>query len=224
LLISIIALLLVLLPAATSAQGFDACFGLTAADCEELNAASQNLAVFAMSNESFTVEFDIASNVTGLPEETAGATTGTFNANGAIDFVLSGNGSIPVTLGAAMSAEFGLGDMLTTLPVELRLVDDYVYLLNPMVGTWQGANLAESMSDPAFAEQLESMNPLSEDSPMAESMPDMESLMALTTLLDLPGLITYVREGNDFIFTVDVTALGQLSSPEHADKLAALTA
>jgi len=226
LLISVLVLLLVILPAATNAQEFDTCFGLAEADCAELNAASLNLANFAASSQSFTVEFDIQASASGLPQEEAGATSAAFNADGAIDIVMGGNGTLPFSLGAIMNAEFGMDGAMESLPVELRLVDDFIYFLNPTTGAWQGANLAETLSDPEFAEQLEQFGQLGSDDggDVTGMMPDAETMALVTSVLDLPGLITYVRVENDFIFTLDLTVLGLLGTPEYADKLATLTA
>jgi hypothetical protein len=218
LLISVLVLLMVILPAATSAQ--DTCFGLAEADCAELQAAGANLTTFFTSSESFTVEFDIALNASGLPEETAGATSGAFNADGAIDVVMGGNGTIPVNIGGVINSEFGMDGAMESFPIEFRLVDDFMYFLNPMSGAWQGANVSEELSDPAFTEQLDQVMGSGE----ASGMMDAETMAILASVLDLPGLITNTRDGDNFVFTLDLTVLGLLGTPEYTEKLATIQA
>jgi hypothetical protein len=220
LLISVLVLLMVILPAATNAQDFDTCFGLAEADCAELNAAGANLATFFTSSESFTVEFDIALNASGLPEETAGATSGAFNADGAIDVVMGGNGTVPVNIGGVINSEFGMDGAMQSMPIEFRLVDDFMYFLNPMTGAWQGANVSEELNDPAFTEQLDEVMGSGE----ASGMMDADTMAILASVLDLPGLITNTRDGDNFVFTLDLTVLGLLGTPEYAEKLATIQA
>jgi hypothetical protein len=222
LLISVLVLLMVILPAATSAQDFDTCLGLAEADCAELQTAGANLATFATSTQSFTITFDVALNASGLPEEEAGASSGAFNADGAIDVVMGGNGSIPFTIGGVINSEFGMDGAMQSMPIEFRLVEDFMYILNPMSGAWQGANVAEEFSDTDFSTQLEELNPMG--SGEAGSMMDAETLSIVTSILDLPGLVTHVRDGDNFIFTLDLTVLGLLGTPEYADKLATIQA
>ena len=217
LLISLLVALMVIMPAATSAQDLDTCFNLSDEDCAVIDEASLGLAFFAMSSESFSIEYDLSFSATGLPEETAGATSAAFDSSGAIDIVLSGNGAIPVTLGALFENDFGMGEMMMSLPFEIRLVDDYVYFLDPMSGDWQGFNLAAEMEDPEFGEQLDGIMGGGDS-----GMPDVESLLAISVLFDLPGFVDYTRDGDDFIFTMDLTALGTLADPANADKLAAI--
>jgi hypothetical protein len=222
LLVLIIAILLVMMPVATNAQDLDPCFGLAETDCSELNLAGQNLALFALSNQSFTVAYDLKFTTTGLPEGQAPASSVTFNSNGAVDVVIGGGEALPVTIGAAASADFGFGDMMQNEAVELRIVDDFVYVM--MGEVWRGASLSEVASNPGgIVEEIESRAPFSMEEISAQ-MPDPATLMAFTTVLDLPGLISHVREGNDFIFTLDLTALGQLADPANADKLNELVA
>jgi hypothetical protein len=220
LLISVLVLLMVILPAATNAQDFDTCFGLAEADCAELQAAGANLTTFFTSSESFTVEFDIALNASGLPEETAGATSGAFNADGAIDVVMGGNGTIPVNIGGVINSEFGMDGAMESFPIEFRLVDDFMYFLNPMTGAWQGANVSEELNDPAFTEQLDQVMGSGE----ASGMMDADTMAILASVLDLPGLITNTRDGDNFVFTLDLTVLGLLGTPEYAEKLATIQA
>jgi hypothetical protein len=220
LLISVLVLLMVILPAATNAQDFDTCFGLAEADCAELQAAGANLTTFFTSSESFTVEFDIALNASGLPEETAGATSGAFNADGAIDVAMGGNGTIPVNIGGVINSEYGMDGAMESMPIEFRLVDDFMYFLNPMTGSWQGANVSEELSDPAFTEQLDQVMGSGE----ASGMMDAETMAILASVLDLPGLITNTRDGDNFVFTLDLTVLGLLGTPEYAEKLATIQA
>jgi hypothetical protein len=224
LLISVLVLLLALVPAAANAQGFDTCFGLAEADCAELNAAGANFTTFAMSSQSFTIEFDIQAQASGLPQEQAGATSAAFSADGALDIVMGGNGTMPITLGAILNAEYGMDNAMESMAFELRLVDDFIYILNPMTGAWQGANLADAMADPEIGGQIEQMNPMNADSDFAGMIPDAETIKVISSILDLPGLITHVRDGNDFIFTLDLTVLGLLGTPDYADRLATLTA
>lgn len=220
LLISVLVLLLVILPAATSAQDFDTCFGLAEADCAELQAANANLASFATSSQSFTIEFDIAFNATGLPEESAGASSAAFNSSGSFDVVMGGNGTVPFTVGGVINAEYGMDGAMQSMPIEFRLVDDFLYFLDPMSGAWKGANVSEEFNDPEFTQQFDQV--LSGEA--ASSVMDAETMAIVSSILDLPGLITNVRDGDNFILTLDLTVLGLLGTPEYADKLATIQA
>lgn len=52
-------------------------------------------------------------------------------------------------------------------------------------------------------------------------MPDMETLMPLLAILEVPGLMNYERDGDDFVFTIDLSVL---ADPENAELLAEIDA
>ncbi|MDQ7024087.1 MAG: hypothetical protein Q9P44_00865 [Anaerolineae bacterium] len=238
LLLIFVVLSLMIVPATISAQdmpdmGF--CFGLDEADCTALASAWDNMDSLVEADSSFTVDYEVAFLMSGLSEDLPlplpegstdlldSASSVVFNSSGAIDLVLDENGE-PQALGAVLDIEFGEADSeLETIPIEIRVVDGYLYLLNPETETWVGLDLEVAASDDGLMAGLEGLpfNPMTGDFDMnlLDELPDMSQMgdIDIEALLALPGLISHVREGDDFIFTIDFTALAALLEPENAD-------
>lgn len=239
LLIIFAVLLLMILPATIGAQDIsetEICFGLDEADCLFLDSASDNMDSLSEAGSSFTLEYDLDFSMSGLteelplplPEEFMGLLDGqssfAFVSSGAVDIVIGDDGE-PETFGAVLDIAYGEADSdeLVAVPVEMRMVDNTLYMLNPESGTWQGASLDIGETDVELMAEIESMpiNPMTGElnTGMTDMIPDTETLHSidLAGLAELPGLATQVREGDDFILTIEFSALSELLEEENAE-------
>lgn len=222
----LVALLAAMFVGAVSAQDempFDPCFGLSADDCAYINDASA-ADMGAINNLTFTM--DIAFSATGIPGATPEDPTSslTFNLNTAIDIVEGQNPALPVNAGGVINVDFNDGMSGDSLAIDLSLVDGIFYILDPTTGQYQGIDLVAAMSDPTFLEQfgLDATAPdlgLGAMTGMDMSNMDMEALASLVDLVNLPGLITYTRDGQVFTFTIDLTTMAILLTPEYEEQL-----
>ncbi len=211
--------ILMLLPAVASAQELDPCLGLSEADCELINAATENtLATVDSFVQTFSIDFSL-SDGTG--------TNVTFNLQGSGP-VMGMSGSNPM-FGAVMDVQFSTPDGDGSAQVEARLLDGVMYVRDTATEAWQSINLNETMTafnDPAAMGSLfESaglpINPamLTGGGSGEMSEEDQAAMMAMMgvmgqamTLVQTPGFLGYVRAGDDFTFTMDFLPL--LNNPE----------
>ena len=232
--------LLMILPAAAQEAELDEramCFNLSEADCDVIANANNNLGSLKDEGASFTVTYDIDLELAGLSEEMPlplppevmammeGRSSVALDSSGTVD-ILFGAEEQPQAVGAVLDVAIGeVGDDLTPMSLEVRMVDNYLYILNPETQAWQGANLEEAAmeaeaTEEADAEQTEEaattpMNPVMG----AMDMMDMSALenIDVAALAGLPGLINHVRDGDNFTLTVDLNALSGLLEPEYAE-------
>lgn len=203
---------------AQAQEGFDLCFGLAEADCAAINAASANGIGDA---ESFTLDLSIDLAVDNIAEE--GMTAFTFAMDGALDFAMSDSET-----GVAMAGAFDLsfsqnGGDVTEQTIELALVDDFAYFNVDGEG-WQSVDLMRLIEDETFTAQLDAFGVDADtgeiDEAMMEDLPvDPMALMPLLQILDLPGFLNYERMGDDFVFTIDLSALQALLEEENEELL-----
>jgi len=209
----ILALMLSLIPAVTAQ---DLCFGLSAEDCAAIDEATMTTLTTA---NSFNMDFSIDFAVTGTPD-------GDFNfdltGSGplAID-MMAGEGSIPVNMDLTMDVAFdGMGENGSGT-VGFMIVDGIAYV-NPGDGSWMGVDILQAMEDPSVTGGLP-VDPAALAEGDFSGLPvDPTAFMgvaeSLPALLEIPGAITYVRNGDVFSFDLDFAAIA--ASPEFADILA----
>lgn len=202
-------------------MGIDLCFGLSEEDCAAIDAASANGIGEAT---TFTQTQSIEFTLTGLPapEEAADAPTEiSFSQSGSVDIDLNGAGTLLSYNAAASFTLSGSGPEATfsDMLIEIRLIDDVLYVKNlgSLIGDmeieaeWSSIDLAALMGDPAISAALPTDDTGDLDlEALPVELPDVESLFVLLDIINLPGLIAYERAGDDFVFTVDLTALAAL--------------
>lgn len=222
--ISILALVLVLSGAAVSAQdGPDACLGLSPEDCQLINTATMNTLASA---QSFSQNWEINFSVTGVPDSPPVS----FNATGTGPVVLDMNAtgdSIPLSFQQDISVDISSPDGNQTGTLVATLVDNIFYI--EMDGQAQGFDLMEAMNA-AESGAFDGMLPVNPAEVMEDPTAalgedvDMEAMMGLTSelaaLSEVPGFLTYTRDGNTFNFTADLVAL--ISAPEFTEAMNAI--
>lgn len=209
--------MLLLVGGIVSAQDFDPCFGLSADDCAVINDASANGIGDAT---AFTLEVSIEFSADNIPDELLTSTT--FSLVGAIDIA-----EAPDTeLGVEMAGAFDISATENGEPVdgmgtlEVRLVDDVIYIVDPE-GEAVSVDVLALLESDAVDAQLGALG-LGDDAD-ADAMDDLPvdttQIFALLDILNLPGLLNYERAGDDFIFTVDLSALQALLEEDNAELL-----
>lgn len=216
-LLSLAAISMLVFGSVANAQDFDLCFGLDAADCDAIAAAGVGDAT------SFTIDYSIDFSLGGLAAVGAPQDTFSFVNDGTIDLAEGTNPVLPIEAGFSATAQFDdlVGVGVNDVALEARLLDGTFYLQNPLDSTWAAIDVLELMSSPEFGEALEDLpfDPMSGDLGDVEGMPDMNAILSLLDLIELPGLVSYVREGNTFVFTIDLTVLQLLTTPEYEEEL-----
>lgn len=201
--------MLLLVGGVVSAQDFDPCFGLSADDCAVINDASANGVGDAT---AFTLEVSIEFSADNIPDELLTSTT--FSLVGAIDIAEAPDSE----LGVEMAGSFDISATENGEPVdgmgtlEVRLVDDVIYIVDPE-GEAASVDVLALLESDAVDAQLDALglgDDAGADDAMDELPVDMAQIFALLDILNLPGLLNYERAGDDFIFTVDLSALQAL--------------
>lgn len=230
--VTFVALMMLVMGSVVQAQdmGMDPCFGLAQADCDEINNAFVGtLGALAAGSATVTIDADVS--LSGVPD----TEDFTLDSTTTLDILQGTNAVIPVDMGLALNAEFvdlvGLG--LTSTTIEARLVDGVGYLQDPTgSGMWFALDLVAAQDSPLITQQLEGLpidpeaaaaGDLSALEDLGVDVPDMEALLSLLSLLELPGLITYERAGDVYTFTIDLSVLALLNTPEYEEELNTLT-
>jgi hypothetical protein len=193
------------------AQELNPCFSLSEDDCALIGEASLNTATFLSGVESFSVDVEMSLALDNVPDSEPIS----FDVSGTIDIIMNANATVGINayglLDVAMEAE---GDSMEAA-LEFWIVDDVFYFINPDDEGLYSIDLAAVMEEMDFESLIEdaASNPTEA---LGGGMLEEEGLEALTELLALPGLLDFVRDGDDFIFTVD---FGVLADPENEEVL-----
>lgn len=190
----------------------DTCFGLAEADCTAIADA------YAASDyTSFYQTFSIDFSITGVPDLAL-----SFSVTGEGPFALDETQAFGIQMMMPMQVSFSTPEESASGMVEVRFVGDNMYLFNENDG-WGVINVDYLLS--AGTDQLgvlgdfgidpEALLPMpgeDMDGDMGDAGDAMDALGGLPefdlgAFLDVPGFITYVREGDTYIFTTDITAL-----------------
>jgi hypothetical protein len=211
--------ILMLLPAVASAQELDPCLGLSEADCDLINTATENtLATVDSFVQTFSIDFSVDDGT---------GTSLTFNLQGSGP-VMGLSGGNPM-FGAVMDVQFSSPDGDGSAQVEARLIDGVMYVRDTATEAWQSINLNETtaaFNDPNAVSGLLESAGLPFDPALLTgggsgemSEEDQAAMMAMMgvmgqamTLVQTPGFLGYVRAGDDFTFTMDLLPL--LNNPE----------
>lgn len=218
-LVVVLVAMLAMMSGIASAQ--DDCLGLAEEDCAVIMAATANGLGDAT---SVTIAYDFELNAEIV--EAAGTSAMMLSSEGTID-ISEGMSMIPLNVGGQVSVAFAEdGAEPFPIPVEFRLVDDVVFF-ELMGSGWQGLNLMEIATDPTFTGALEdqiSSIPFAGGLTGSEggAMMDPEMMMGLMGLMQIPDLLTYERVENDFVLTLDLTALHALDDPAYEETNAAI--
>lgn len=198
----------------------DPCLGLSADDCAVINDASANGLNGA---ESFTMDLSIIFSAGNIPDESMSAVT--FSQIGVMDVATNEASMIGSDIAGSFDVSFSQndGDLEEQL-IEFIIVDDILYF--SMEGEWLSVDITRFLEDEGLQAQLEGfgLNPEdlmgADDGAMADDLPvDIEGLLPLLDVLNLPGFLNYERMGDDFVFTVDFSALQALLEEDNAELL-----
>lgn len=205
-----------------NAQELDPCLGLAAEDCTAINEAYASLD----SINSFSFEYSIDLSVTGILESAElGTDAITFTNSGsgtlAVDMAAMGTATIPASMDVIMTSSWsGFGAEFpdaTDVLSEFRVVDDVIYLGDGS-GTWLSIDATESTDMGAATLGFDPAD-LAEDPEALDQAFGMAA--GFLPLLNVPGFLTYTRDGDVYTFNADVTTL--LQSPEFAAALEGLS-
>jgi hypothetical protein len=198
---------------AVYAQELNPCFSLSADDCAAIEEATANTSTFFDDTSSFTIDLNVSFEAADIPGEDGETTSFSYAQVGAIDLVENTESEIGINAYGSFDIEASDGSEDMAFTIEFWVVDDMAYFTDPEGGLYsidlvrlmEEGDFSASMSDPAEA---------MEDLPF-----DMEALAPLFSLAALPGLLDHTRDGDDFVFTID---LGALTDPANAEAVAAI--
>lgn len=197
-------------------QAQDTCFGLSASDCAVIDGAFGNAFVVA---QSFKIDYSIDFSVTGVPDGNL-----TFNHTGSGPVAIDMMGGFPLKLDLSTNTSWNSPDGPGSGPADLRVVDGILYLFDG--SAWMGINLLEAMENPDFADSLGlPFDPTNPEAALGaldglDEVMTPELMTAVMGLLETPGFLTHVRQGDTFVFTMDLSAA--MSSPSFTQALTAI--
>jgi hypothetical protein len=183
-----------------SAQESD-CLNLSADDCAYLNTAIANGA--AALGSSFQYDFTIDATVSGIPE----SEDAEFHVVGTGPVIANAGAEVPLNFGATMDVNYTDGTNPGSATLEVRLVDDIIYVKNPEDGKWVGTSAVDALE--SFQSQMESnpMMPAAGGMDLSSLGLDEEDLTAIMALPEAEGFLDFSRSGETFTFTADVGSL-----------------
>lgn len=195
----------------------DSCMNLSADDCAVITAAEANGIGDA---KSFTIEVNISLDASGIPDDTMSSFS--FSVDGAINFSQDMASMIPVNVGGSL--DIASDQLPDTMTLEFALVGDVAYFTDPTTGEWSSIDLATLMQSDQFSQIIQDAMSGNTDtgSTAMSGIPNISDYMPLLGVLDLPGLLNYERNGDDFVFTIDLSTLKSLNDPANADLLASI--
>lgn len=210
LIIALLALLFLIVPAAFAQDNL----GLSDADANLLAAANEN----SSSAESFAYDFVATLSIIGLDAQPI---TANLSGSGVITSGMSGDAFSMQVLG-----QLGGGGESIPVNLELRIVDNMLYINLGDGSGWMGGSLDELFGDEMFGELTGGMGadlPVDPEALASGDLSDLmmvpgvtEALMALSTF-DVERYIALNRlatEGGVAQFRLTVDVAGILSSPE----------
>lgn len=188
----------------------DTCFGLSADDCAVVSGATMNTLTTVT---SFKQDWTIAFSVTGVPDGDV-----TFNATGSGPVVIDMAGGSDVPLAFDQTVTVSGGAPGTELPETTigAILQGGQFYINAGDGKWMSVDLMEAMAQSGVPLDPEAL--MSGENPQAAAA--MGALPALAGLVEVPGFLTYVREGDNFNFTADVATL--IKDPKFNEALTAI--
>lgn len=216
-------ILILLLAIASVANAQDACFGLSEEDCAAINSA------YEAELNSFMMDFSIDFTVTGIPDgDILFSVTGSgpFEMDAAAMMAMAEMGSmmvedIPVDMALTMDVSFDVPDMgAQSATIGFVMVDNVLYLQDPESGMWAGLDLLEAANDPSLTGGLPVDPAMFSDPAALGEMAGMGDMAPFEALLEVPGFISYTRDGDVFNFVADFTSL--LTAPEFMSALEAI--
>jgi hypothetical protein len=201
---------------AVQAQDFNPCFSLSADDCAAIEEATANTAVFLAGTESFTIDMDISFSAEDIPGEEGETTSMSYSQVGAIDFVMNADAETGINAYGYFDITANDGSEDVELAIEFWLVDDVAYFVDPTTESLYSIDILRLMEEGDFESAMSDPTEALEDLPV-----DMEALAPALALIGLPGLLDHTRDGDNFVFSID---LGALTDPANAEAIAAVVA
>ncbi|MEL6405821.1 MAG: hypothetical protein AAFR81_15740 [Chloroflexota bacterium] len=208
--------IMLLLGGVVNAQDFDPCFGLSGDDCATINDASANGIGDA---EAFTLNVFIDFAMDNIPDEVTSAIG--FSMEGAIDIAVAPDSLVGFEMAGELTFAGTLNDEdPEPETLDIRLVEDIVYVSDGEEAF--SVDVVQLLESDAIDAQLDGLGLGMDADPedVAGELPvDIAQVFALLDILNLPGLLNYERAGDEFIFTVDLSALQALLEEENEDLL-----
>jgi hypothetical protein len=201
---------------AVQAQELNPCFSLSADDCTAIEEATANTAAFLAETSAFTVDVDFSIAAADIPGDDGETTSFSYSQVGTIDFVKNADAQTGINAYGYFDIAANDGSEDMELAVEFWLVDDVVYYVDPNDDTLYSIDLVRLMEEGDFETTMSDPEEALEDLPV-----DLEAFAPLFSLITLPGLLDHVRDGDNFVFTID---LGALTDPSNAEAIADIVA
>lgn len=206
-LFTVVLLLLAVMAPLASAQDMDLdidpCLGLSEEDCAYINDAYAALDGV----NSFSMDYTLDVTISGLPEGSGMSESSvTLNHAGSGAFAMDLEGAFPIMMDIRTESTVS-GPDGGTVNNDFRIVDGILYMSNVLgPDTWASLNLLENAD--MGAQVIPGLNIDPNEMADPEAMGDMTGMLeGFAALAELPGFLTYVRDGNTFVFTMDMSAL-----------------
>ena len=193
------------------AQDFNPCFSLSEDDCALVGEASLNTATFLAGVESFSVDVNMSMSADDIPDSDPFS----FEVTGTADFIRNEEAEVGINAYGLFDIAADIEGEAMEATFEFWIVDDVLYFINPDDEGLYSVDLVQLMEEADFESMIEDAATDPTDA-LGGAMLGEESAEAAMELLLLPGLLDWVRDGDDFIFTVD---LGALTDPDNEEVL-----
>lgn len=208
-----VALLIVLIAllGVAYAQELNPCFSLSEDDCTLVGEASLNTATFLAGVESFSVDVEMSMSADDIPDSDPFS----FEVTGTADFIRNEDAQVGIDAYGLFDIAADIEGEAMEATFEFWIVDDVLYFINPDDEGLYSVDLVELMEEVDFEAMMEDA---AEDPTevLGGGLIDDEAAEAVLQLLALPGLLDWVRDGDDFVFTID---LGALTDPDNEEVL-----
>jgi hypothetical protein len=197
-------------------MGAMSCFGLAEADCKVITDATNNtLSSITSFNQTWTIDV----SATGIPDgANEGTTIGvTFNVAGSGPVLLDmSNTMMPFSFDQKLTvnADDGAGNVIEAT-VGAILSEGTLYV--DYGDGWKSQNLQEAMSQEGSP--FNTADLMSGDNPQVAQV--MEIVTQLAPLAEVPGFLTYTRDGDNFTFVADFKTL--IAAPEFTQVISQLS-
>jgi hypothetical protein len=205
-----LSILLIALLGIAFAQDFNPCFSLSEEDCALVAEANLNTATQLADVDSFSIDLEVSIAVENIPDSDPFS----FEMAGTIDLIKNEDAQVGANAYGMfdVAADVEGEDMEATL--EFWIVDDVFYFISPEDEGLYSIDLVRLMEETDMSFDMEdATDPAGE---LGGGMLDEDGMEAISELLTLPGLLDWVRDGDDFVFTID---LGVLVDPQNAEAL-----
>jgi len=192
------------------AQDINPCFSLSEEDCALIGEATLNTATYLDGVGSMTIDLDLSMAANDIPDSEPFS----FDMTGSVDVVENTETQIGADVYGSFDVNVEAEGESEAITIEFWIVSDVLYFINPEDEGLYSVDLTQVLSESDLEDAIENPTEALGDELMSDS-----ALEALTTLVTLPGLLDWNRDGDDFVFTIDFAALTDPNNQEALESL-----